>query len=200
MNKSLKIVLFNHIQSLHVHVFIFDLFVSRIIWFSSLHLQVLKRIFIQISKKSGGKSRETNFFSTDKSLWSFDMGGNRIWNIHGEWDETRGVGNKGGRNNGETRCSTPPSAVGTTGTGVGMGIGQDSSTSNSNVLYHPPHHHPQHQHAVGSSAAGMGPTVPQIPNRTPGVLCCPSLRWLTPCSTNSLLVTSASLRFSDQGN
>lgn len=88
---------------------------------------------------------------------------------------------RGRGNNGETRgfgCSTPPSAVGTTGTGVGMGIGQDSSTSNSNVLYHPPHHHhhPQHQHAVGSSAAGMGPTVPQIPNRTPGVLCCPSLR------------------------
>ncbi|XP_018048365.1 PREDICTED: uncharacterized protein LOC108687218 [Atta colombica] len=58
---------------------------------------------------------------------------------------------------------------------MGMGIGVDNSTSNnnSNVLYHPPHHH-----VVGSSAAaaGMGPTVPQIPNRTPGVLCCPSLR------------------------
>ncbi|KAK1130473.1 hypothetical protein K0M31_018604 [Melipona bicolor] len=85
---------------------------------------------------------------------------------------------KGVANNGETRsfgCSTPPSAVGT-GTGIGMGIGPDSNTSNSNALYHPPHHHSQHQHAVGSSAAGMGPTVPQIPNRTPGVLCCPSLR------------------------
>jgi len=59
--------------------------------------------------------------------------------------------------------------------GMGMGTGVDNSTSNnnSNVLYHPPHHH-----VVGSSAAaaGMGPTVPQIPNRTPGVLCCPSLR------------------------
>ncbi|KOX76139.1 hypothetical protein WN51_11855 [Melipona quadrifasciata] len=92
-------------------------------------------------------------------------------------------------NNGETRsfgCSTPPSAVGT-GTGIGMGIGPDSSTSNSNALYHPPHHHSQHQHAVGSSAAGMGPTVPQIPNRTPGVLCCPSLRFnldfIIECST-----------------
>jgi len=59
--------------------------------------------------------------------------------------------------------------------GMGMDTGVDNSTNNSNVLYHPPHHH----HVVGSSAvaaAGMGPTVPQIPNRTPGVLCCPSLR------------------------
>jgi len=60
-------------------------------------------------------------------------------------------------------------------TGMGMGTAADNNTNNSNnVLYHPPHHH----HVVGSSAAtaGMGPPVPQIPNRTPGVLCCPSLR------------------------
>ncbi|XP_072762819.1 uncharacterized protein Ss isoform X2 [Anoplolepis gracilipes] len=75
---------------------------------------------------------------------------------------------------------TPPSVAGTgtgVGTGMGMGTAADNTTNNSNnVLYHPPHHH----HVVGSStaaaAAGMGPPVPQIPNRTPGVLCCPSLR------------------------
>ncbi|XP_023290697.1 protein single-minded isoform X1 [Orussus abietinus] len=68
-----------------------------------------------------------------------------------------------------------PGTVGSTpsGVGIGMGLGMGmpmGSDNSSSVLYHPPHPH------VGSSGTPMGSAAPQIPNRTPGVLCCPSLR------------------------
>ncbi|XP_043281620.1 circadian locomoter output cycles protein kaput isoform X2 [Venturia canescens] len=59
-----------------------------------------------------------------------------------------------------------------------------SSSSNTNTttsgLYHPAHHHHHHHHlhhgTVGSSGVAVMSSAPQITNRTPGVLCCPSLR------------------------
>ncbi|XP_063995531.1 aryl hydrocarbon receptor protein 1 isoform X1 [Diachasmimorpha longicaudata] len=62
---------------------------------------------------------------------------------------------------------TSPSPV-VTGTGTSMSTVQETNSTNS-VLYHPSHH-------ATSSAATMVPAASQIPNRTPGVLCCPSLR------------------------
>ncbi|KAG8042062.1 hypothetical protein G9C98_000053 [Cotesia typhae] len=67
---------------------------------------------------------------------------------------------------------TSPSSAGT-GTdlgGSGMDIPREhSNTTISNSLYHQSHH-------AASSVASIVPAASQIPNRTPGVLCCPSLR------------------------
>ncbi|XP_034937835.1 aryl hydrocarbon receptor protein 1 [Chelonus insularis] len=66
---------------------------------------------------------------------------------------------------------TSPSPVGTetvSVTGTGMDMGQEHN--NNSTLYHPSHHH------TASSVATIMPAASQIPNRTPGVLCCPSLR------------------------
>lgn len=119
-------------------------------------------------------------------------------------------------------CSTL-SSTGGTGAGMGLGMGMNISipmetdtisssnnnnvTSittmttttnnnniNNNVLYYPAHHH-----VVGSSGSTMGPVASQIQNRTLGVLCCPSLRWLTPYSTSSPFIVSSPLYVSDQG-
>lgn len=59
------------------------------------------------------------------------------------------------------------------------------TTKANSILYYPTHPH------VGSSVSPMPPSAPQIPNRTLGVLCCPSLRWPTHCSINSLCISKS---------